>query len=419
MFRRITFSLSVLLLIAAASTSCDKVPLLAPTNSTVTIDAQSRVVPTGGSTTVTAMVIESSGTPVQNGTTVRFTTTLGRVDPVEAQTRNGVATTTFFAGDDSGVAEVRATSGGAGGGTTTTPPSTGNGNGTTTPPTTTSSTSNVVQIAVGSGAVDTVTVRANPATVSTGAGGTVNVIATVLGTGGRLLSGIPVSFSASRGTLSATSAATDSQGEARVTLTTNGDTDITVAAGSKTATTKVTGQPGPAVSLTCTVGSATNCASASVGQAVVFTASRATGSGNITSAVLDFGDGSSVNLGTLSSSATVPHSYTQPGTYTARLTGTDGNESSSSVQVVQVTAVTASLSASITTGRTVSATATVSAPVTQYQWSWGDGTPVTTTTTATTTHNYGTAPQTQFDIVVTATLQGGGTTTANTTIAVP
>jgi hypothetical protein len=415
MFRRITFSLGVLLLIAA--TSCDKVPLLAPTNSTVTIDAQSRVVPTGGSTSVTAMVIESSGTPVQNGTTVRFTTTLGRVDPAEAQTRNGMATTTFFAGNDSGIAEVRATSGGAGGSGTTTPPSTGNGDGTTTPPTTTSSTSNVVQIAVGSGAVDTVTVRANPSTVSTGAGGTVSVIATVVGTGGRLLSGIPVSFSASRGTLSSTTATTDAQGEARVMLTTNGDTDITVAAGTKTATAKVTGVAGPSVSLTCAVGSAANCASASIGQAVVFTAQRAQGSGNLTSAVLDFGDGSNVDLGTLSSPATVPHTYTQSGSFTARLTGRDGSgEESSSVQVVQVAAVTASLSLS-KSGLAVTATATVTGTVTQYQWSWDDGTPVQTSTTATMSHTYAVAGQ--YNVVVTATLQGGGTVSANGTIVVP
>jgi PKD domain/Bacterial Ig-like domain (group 1) len=411
MFTRIIFSLGVLAMLVAIS--CDRVPLIAPTNSTVTIDAGSRVVETGGSTSVSATVIEQSGTPVQNGTVVRFTTTLGRLDPVEAQTRNGVATTMFLAGNDSGVAEVRATSGGAGGSSTTTP-----SNGTTPPTTTTTTTnSNVVLISVGSAAVDTVTVRANPSQVSTGNGGQVSVIATVIGTGGRLLPNIPVSFSASRGTLSSTTATTDAQGEARVTLTTNGDTDISVAAGTKTATAKVTGVPGPSVALTCSVGSATNCATASVGQAVVFTAQRAQGSGNITSAVLDFGDNSSVNLGTLSGAATVPHTYTQPGTYTARLTGTDASgESSTSVQVVQVTAVTATVSASITSGRTVSATATVSGNVTQYVWTWDDGS-TSTTSTATAPHTYAAAGT--YNISVVATLQAGGTATANTTLVVP
>jgi PKD domain/Bacterial Ig-like domain (group 1) len=414
MFTRITFSLGVLAMLVAIS--CDRVPLLAPTNSSVTVNAGSRVVEVGGSTSVTAMVIESSGTPVQNGTTVRFTTTLGRLEPVEAQTRNGVATTTFFAGNDSGVAEVRATSGGAGGSTTTTPSTPDNG---TTTPTTTATSNNVVLISVGSAAVDTVTVRANPASVSTSAGATVNVIATVVGTAGRLLPNIPVSFSATRGTLSATTANTDAQGEARVTLTTNGDTEITVAAGTKTATATITGVPGPAVSLTCAVGGASNCANASIGQAVVFTAQRESGSGTLASAVLDFGDNSSVNLGTLSGSATVPHTYTQPGTYTARLTGTNASgESSTSVQVVMVTAVTATVSASITTApRTVTATATVSGTVTLYVWNWGDGTGNTTTTTPSATHTY-TAAGTN-GITMTATLQGGGTTTATTTITVP
>jgi hypothetical protein len=409
MFRRTHFGLAAIVTLACIS--CDKVPLLAPTNSTVTVDAGSRVVPTGGTTEVTATVIESGGTPVQNGTLVRFTTTLGRLDPVEAQTRNGIAVTTFMAGNDSGIAEVKATSGGAGSTTTTTP-----GTGTTPGPSSPSN-SNIVLIAVGSGAVDTVTVRANPSTVSTGAGGTVTVIATVVGTGGRLLSGIPVSFSATRGTLSSSSAVTDAQGEARVTLTTNADTDITAAAGTKTATAKVTGQPGPSVALTCTVGAATNCATASVGQTLVFTAQRGSGSANLTSATLDFGDNSSVNLGTLSAPTTVPHAYSQAGTYTARLTGTDANgESSTSAQVIQVSAVTAAVSASITSGLTVSATATVSAPVTQYQWNWGDSSS-STTTSATAPHTY--LLSGSYTITMTATLQAGGTVQGSTVIVLP
>lgn len=411
MFRRFYFSLVVVL--AFVCLSCDSVPLLAPTNSSVTIDAQSRVVPTGGTTEVSATVFESSGTPVHNGTLVRFTTTLGRMDPVEAQTRNGIATTTFIAGEDSGIAEVRATSGAAGG-STTTPPSTSTPPGTTTP---TTSNSNVVQIAVGAGAVDTVTVSANPSSVSTTGGGTVTVTATVLGTGGRLLSGIPVNFTANRGTLSSTSAVSNGQGQAQVTLTTNGETTITVVAGTKKETATVTGRPGPSVVLTCSVTGASTCATATVGQTIVFTAAREAGSATLTSAQLDFGDNSSQSLGTLNSSTNVPHTYSQAGTYTARLTGTDANgESSSAIQVIQVNSVTIAVSASVTSGRTVSATATVNAPVTQYQWSWGDSTS-TTTTSATAQRTYA-APGT-YTITVTAILQSGGTVAGNTTIVVP
>ena len=86
--------------------ACDTVPLTAPSSSTVTLTASALVLPTGGSTQISATVFEPGGTPVQNGTSVRFTTTLGRVDPVEVQTRNGVATAMFLAGDVSGLADV-------------------------------------------------------------------------------------------------------------------------------------------------------------------------------------------------------------------------------------------------------------------------------------------------------------------------
>jgi hypothetical protein len=64
--------------------------LLAPTNSTITVTAPNRVLPLGGSTEVSAFVLEQSGTPVQNGTVVRFTATLGSISPVEAETRTAL-----------------------------------------------------------------------------------------------------------------------------------------------------------------------------------------------------------------------------------------------------------------------------------------------------------------------------------------
>ena len=200
----------------------------------MTIDAQSRVVPTGGTTEVTATVIESSGTPVQNGTLVRFTTTLGRMDPVEAQTRNGIAVTTFIAGNDSGVAEVRATSGGAGGGSDD-----------TTPPATALRRRRrrhdrpEQQRRADRGwqrrrrhrhpsreSGHRLDQRRHGYADRDGRRPRVAV----------LLPGISVSFSANRGTLSSSSAVTDANGEARVTLTTNADTSVTATAGSKTST---------------------------------------------------------------------------------------------------------------------------------------------------------------------------------------
>jgi hypothetical protein len=411
MFRPTIFSLGVLLLFTVAS--CDRVPLLAPSNSTITVAAGTGVVPIGGSTSITATVLESSGTPVQNGTLVRFSTTLGRVDPVEAQTRNGIATSTFFAGNESGLAEVRSTSGGAAAGSTTTPSTPSTGNGTTPPATpTTSGNGAAVMIAVGAGAVETVTLTANPASVPS-AGGQVTLIATVTGVNGRLLQGIPVTFSASRGTLSTSSATTDASGTATVTLTTSSDTSVTATAGSKTSTpaTTITALVAPAVSLACATASG-NCSQVTPGQTVTFTASRT--SGTIVTSTLDFGDGSSIDLGPLSGSSNVPHVYNQTGTFTARLTARDANgETSSAVQIVQVVAAATVNLVLSNAGLTVTATATPSVAATQYVWTFESG-QTQTTTANTASHTYATAGL--KTVSVTVTFADGRTATVSRTI---
>src|SRR5918996_865286 len=133
--------------------ACEKVPLLAPTGSTIAVSAASRAVPPGGSTEISAFVVEAGGTPVHNGTWVRFSASLGRVEPADVETRGGIATTTFIAGNASGTARVTATSGGGTG---------GNGD----------SATNVVEILVGGAAANAVSVVAVPSRVPA-SGGTV------------------------------------------------------------------------------------------------------------------------------------------------------------------------------------------------------------------------------------------------------
>jgi hypothetical protein len=199
--------------------ACDRMPLTAPTGASVTLNSAALVLPIGGSTEVSAFVAESGGTPVQNGTVVRFATNLGRLDPVEAQTTNGRAVTTFFAGDVSGVAQVRATSGGV-----VSTPIGGGGTGTTG--------SSPIEISIGAAAVDAVVLRANQTMVPFN-GGTVDFTATVTGVGGRALAGVPVTFLSTEGQLSATNGVTDAAGEARTTLTTNRNATVTARAGTK------------------------------------------------------------------------------------------------------------------------------------------------------------------------------------------
>ena len=114
-------SLLILVIVAVAAAACDSVPLVAPLASTIAIAAGETTLPAGGSTEVAAIVVEEAGTLVQDGTTVRFTATLGRVEPEEAKTSKGIARATFIAGAIPGTAKVVATSGGA-------EPSANNGN---------------------------------------------------------------------------------------------------------------------------------------------------------------------------------------------------------------------------------------------------------------------------------------------------
>ena len=379
------------------SVACDHAQLLAPTASTITVSAGTRTLGLGGTTEVTAFVIEQAGTPVQNGTTVRFSTSLGSVNPVEAQTRNGLAITTFFAGNISGVADVTAVSGGAGG--------TSSSNGTGSPATST----NVVQITIGAANASRVAVTASPGSVSSN-GGSSQITATVLDSSGNALSGVPVFFSSTAGTLSSSSATSDSNGRASVTLNTNREAEVSVRVGSgadaRTATITVRVNVQGTVTLTCQ-GSGTAAASSCsqiAGQAVTFTASRGTttGAASISSSRLDFGDGSSASLGSLASPTTVNHTYSNNGTYTATLTATDANGETSSTSVTVTISARPPLGVSLAAtpgtsqpgvGNTTSFTATVTPPtggadmVESYTWDFGDGSTATTSGN-TTTHVY-------------------------------
>ena len=121
--------LGLLILGGLAAGSCDKAPLTAPSGSAITLVASPAAIPANGAADITAFVIEGAmssgteetpgrvvpgvGTPVHNGTEVFFTTTLGRIEPADAQTVSGRATARLIGGDRSGTAVVRATSGGA------------------------------------------------------------------------------------------------------------------------------------------------------------------------------------------------------------------------------------------------------------------------------------------------------------------
>jgi adhesin/invasin len=303
MVTRISLGCSVLLALVAMA--CDTMPLTAPSESTITISAGSRVVPLGGTTEVTAFVAEEGGIAVQNGTSVRFSTNLGRVDPVEVQTRNGYAVATFVAGDSSGVAQVRAFSGAASGGEG-------------------ESAANMVEITVGGAAATAVILNASPSSVPP-SGGTVTVIASVLDANGNRLRNIPVTFSADRGTLSATVANTDANGEARVQLTTNQETIVTARAGAAEAAATFTVRVDDNVKVELATDSPTNPLQLKI------TPARGTPVVNVT---VDFGDGDATNLGAITGETFVTHRYNIGGTYPVRATQLNANGSTNTATFV-------------------------------------------------------------------------------------
>ncbi len=67
----------------AALASCDQLPLTAPTESIITLNVSTTVVPINGSAEIIASVTESAGTPVHNGTVVTFTSSFGTMEPRE------------------------------------------------------------------------------------------------------------------------------------------------------------------------------------------------------------------------------------------------------------------------------------------------------------------------------------------------
>ena len=298
---------------------CDKVPLLAPSGTVITLFPVTNTVALGGEVEITATVIEQgvaqtppatppangtpttpatptptagAGTPVQNGTLVTFTTTLGRVEPTEARTSNGQVRVRFIAGNQSGTATITAFSGGASG--------------------------RIENLRIGTAAVERVVLTANPQTLGP-SGGTSQLAARVEDVSGLPVVGVPVDFSATAGQLNPNPATTDNSGIARTTLTTTRETQVTATIAGKSSTALTVGlNPRTGINIT---GPST---SVSAGQPVLFTVS-VNAQANIRSVVVDFGDGDSTNLGALAGSTTVPHTYDEPATYNVRAIATDAS----------------------------------------------------------------------------------------------
>ena len=425
-----------LVLLALVISSCESSPLLAPTRSTISLIASAQRAPLNSEVELLATVQEDSGNAVQDGTLVTFTTTLGTLVPRQATTVRGTARTILQTGSISGTATINASSGNA---RTSSGGASGSTSGTATS-TTTPGTN--VQILIGAAAASRVSLAARPGTVSS-SGGTAEIIAGVFDDAGNPITGVAVSFSTDQGTLSASIVTTDRNGEARTTLTTNKKSTVTArvgGGGGGTGTGTGGGTSGDARSATVTVDvnaapslsiGTISPANPTVGQTISFTVTPAI---NTTLDVnVDFGDGTSQNLGRINSVQTVTHTYTSAGTYTIRVTGRDAGTGET---VTSTTAVTVGnrppLSVTITAtpgtavpgrGQPWTFTANVTPAtggadqVESYTWNFGDGSGATTSGNST-THVYSSSNNGRTVVTVTVRTVDGRTANGQTEIIV-
>lgn len=321
---------------ATCAAACESVPLVAPTQSTLTLVAGASIVPVGGSTTVTARVVEAAGTPVHDGTVVTFSANLGTIHPAEVATVRGQARATFTAGSTSGVAELRAFSG--------------------------DGASEAVRVAVGAAAVGAIRVTAQPTSLPPG-GGAATVTATVLDSAQNPLPHVPVTFRSSVGVLQHNSATSDGGGNARTVLNTSSTAVVTATAGDNVeAATTITVDPLTSIGITATP------AAPVAGQVVTFTVTLTNERHAVSSATIAFGDGESQRLGATTRVA-VTHTYQRPGAYTVTVRATDaaGNTTSSStvMQVAQAPGIAVGVTSSPSSpvvGQPVTFTVTVTPP---------------------------------------------------------
>lgn len=398
------------LVIVAGPVACERVPLLAPTGTVINLTLASDVAALNSSIDVIAVLIENggssgtgtgtqssttgAGTPVQNGTVVSFTTTIGTIEPAEAKTQNGKVMVKLVTNGQSGKATVTAYSGGA---------------------------KSTAQITIGAAAVERVLLSASPANLGS-AGGSTTLTARVEDVNGNPLTGVPVQFNATKGTLSPQSAVTNSNGLASVGLTTTAASDVTAQSGAKTsAVVKVDLATRATVALT----GPTTSFVVSSSQAFTVTA----GTVPLTNVSLNFGDGDITQIGSMapSQAQSYSHFFDDDDVFTVRVTGTDpdGVAVTSQMQVA-VTRISASVAmSSVASGGTFpkSSTGTVtfssnstSASIDRYVWDFGDGGTATSFGT-TQSHNY-TAPG-NYTVTVTIYPSHGSAFTITTQVVVP
>ncbi len=174
--------------------ACDKATPVAPSGAVLTLSASPAEIAANGTSTITVRARRENGTPVNPGTQVLLSTTLGQLSATTVETDDaGVATAILTGGGRPGEAKLIARSG--------------------------PSESNEVTVQVGRLAA-AVSLQATPSSIPE-TGGTITLLALVRDSQGQPVSGVPVNFQTDIGTLASGGAFrnTDNQGQRSDTLT--------------------------------------------------------------------------------------------------------------------------------------------------------------------------------------------------------
>lgn len=399
-----------LITVVIVAAACDRVPLTSPTGSTISVVVAETTLPVNGQTPVQAIVTESSGTPVHNGTQVNFLSALGSFNPPTATTVGGVASTLFIAGSVSGTTKINAYSGGA---------STGSGN----------SSAGGVEVKIGAAAAGSISLQVIPSTVPQN-GGTVQATALVTDASGNPLRGVPVLFSSDAGTLSAGNVATDTNGYAVTNLVTTRAATITARAGTAPPATFSVG-----VNTIPTVVIEATTTAPVVGQPVSFrvTPSTAANASPLQSVVVDFGDGQTQVLSGITGAVGLSHIYSRQGGYVVSATATDinGGRGVSSVSIIvgfeSIPTVTLSVTANpvlaasqgLATFTVTAAAGTGGAPIRTVRVTLQDGQVIFTATgSATFAYKFPASPSQQVYTVTAVVTDAAGATATTSTVVV-
>jgi len=302
---------------AALALACDSAIPTAPAGTILTISANPSQISTNGSSTITVVGRKPTGSPLNDGTEIFFSSDLGSVNPaVVAVDEDGVARTTLRGDGRVGTANVQARVGSG---------STGEGgSGTAT-----------IDVLVGRNA-GAVSLQATPSSIpDDNQNHSVQLLAVVRDSEGQPLANAPVNFQTQLGSLASGGSfrTTNASGEARDTVTVTADQLRTSTVQAFQVTVQVSGPEGGVVEDTFSIGIDRPLVAdfSFTGEEGLTVSFFDESSGNPTTWRWDFGDGTAP-----STDRNPTHPYAEDGPYNVTLTVSNARANDSETKTIQV-----------------------------------------------------------------------------------